>query len=122
MHRQGGAFLISALINDALTLDFVVDSGASDVSVPADVVQTLIRKGLLRKEDFLGSRIYKLADGSMVPSERFTIRTIKVGEKQIENVTANVVGASGPLLLGQSFLTRFNSWSIDNDRGVLSLK
>jgi clan AA aspartic protease (TIGR02281 family) len=121
LHRRGDAFLISALINDVLTLDFVIDSGASDVSVPADVVQTLMRNGTLRKEDFLGSRIYKLADGSMVPSERFTIRTIKVGEREIENVTANVAKASGPLLLGQSFLTHFKSWSIDNDRGVLLL-
>ncbi len=121
LHRRGDGFLISALINDALTLDFIIDSGASDVSVPADVVQTLMRKGSLRKEDFLGSRIYRLADGSMVPSERFTIRTIKVGEREIENVTANVAKASGPLLLGQSFLTRFKSWSIDNDRGVLLL-
>jgi clan AA aspartic protease (TIGR02281 family) len=121
LHRRGDGFLISALINDALTLDFVIDSGASDVSIPADVVQTLMRKGSLREEDFLGSGIYQLADGSMVPSERFTIRTVKVGEIEIENVTANVVKASGPLLLGQSFLTRFKSWSIDNDRGVLLL-
>src|SRR5271166_2824509 len=112
LHRRGDGFLISALINDALTLDFIIDSGASDVSVPADVVQILMGNGSLRKEDFLGSRIYKLADGSMVPSERFTIRTIKVGDTEIGSVTANVGKASGPLLLGQSFLTRFKSWSI----------
>ena len=121
LHRRGDGFLISALINDVLTLDFVIDSGASDVSIPADVVQILMGNGSLRKEDFLGSRIYKLADGSMVPAERFTIRTIKVGDTQIESVTANVGKASGPLLLGQSFLTRFKSWSIDNERGVLLL-
>lgn len=122
LQRRGSEFLISVLINDGLTLDFVIDSGASDVSVPANVVQDLMRKGLLGKEDFLGSRNYKLADGSIVPAERFAIRTMKVGEREVANVTANVVNASGPLLLGQSFLTRFNSWSIDNSRSLLLLK
>jgi predicted aspartyl protease len=96
------------LINDALTLDFIIDSGASDVSIPADVVQTLMRKGSVREEDFLSSGIYQLADGSMVPSERFTIRTIKVGEIEIENVTATLLR-----LLGLCFLDRaFNSLQI----------
>lgn len=121
LHKRGKEFLISALINDTLTLDFVIDSGASDVSIPADVVQTLMRNGSLGKEDFLGSRIYKLADGSMISLETFKIRTIKVGDRVIENVTANIAKTSGPLLLGQSFLTHFKSWSIDYDRGVLSL-
>ena len=54
-------------INDQLTLKFVVDSGASDVSIPANVVSTLMRTGTITDADFLGSETYKLADGSTVP-------------------------------------------------------
>ena len=122
LHRRGKEFLISALINGAVTLDFVIDSGATDVSIPPDVVQTLENNGSLRKGDFLGAQLYTLADGSTISLERFTIHTIKIGDTEIENVTANVAKPSGPLLLGQSFLTHFKSWSIDNDRGVLLLK
>jgi hypothetical protein len=40
----------------------------------------------------------------------------------LENVTASVTAAAGDPLLGQSFLHRFRSWSIDNARGLLVLE
>jgi len=121
LKRQDNTFLIPVVINGSLVLDFIIDSGASDVSIPADVFLTLMRTGTIRNEDFLGSKEYQLADGSTVPSETFMIRTLKVGNRELENVTGSVARVEGSLLLGQSFLTRFRSWSIDNERGVLLL-
>jgi hypothetical protein len=46
---------------------------------------------------------------------------MKVGDQVIENVTASITTVEGSLLLGQSFLGRFSSWSIDNDRLALLL-
>jgi hypothetical protein len=40
MISEGGTFRVPVTINDELTLKFVIDSGAADVSVPADVVMT----------------------------------------------------------------------------------
>jgi clan AA aspartic protease (TIGR02281 family) len=102
-------------------VDFTIDSGATDVTVPADVVSTLIRTGSITKDDFLGERQYQLADGSMVPSPIFLIRSLKVGDKVVENVRASVASPKGSLLLGQSFLSRFNSWSVDNNQRLLFL-
>jgi hypothetical protein len=42
MENVGGVYLVPIRINDTITLDAIVDSGASDVSMPADVVLTLI--------------------------------------------------------------------------------
>ena len=42
LEREGGTYVVPVKINDAITLKFVVDSGATDVSVPADVVSTLL--------------------------------------------------------------------------------
>jgi len=117
-----GTFTVPVLINRAITLNFVVDSGASDVSVPADVVMTLVRTGTLREEDFIGAQTYTLADGSTVPSARFRIRSLTVGGRVVENVTAGIAPVQGALLLGQSFLSRFKSWSIDNAKQALVLK
>jgi predicted aspartyl protease len=39
----------------------------------------------------------------------------------IENVRGSVANVKGDLLLGQSFLSRFKSWSIDNARQALVL-
>ncbi len=110
------------LINGAITLNFVVDSGAADVSIPADVFSTLIRTGTLQKTDLISTKTYTLANGSTVTLPTFRIRSLKIGNRIIENVTGSVAPQEGLLLLGQSFLTRFKSWSIDNVRGALVLQ
>ena len=122
LQKQGGTYVVPVLLNDAITLNFVVDSGAADVSIPADVVSTLIRTGTLKQSDFLGKKTYVLADGSKLPSQTFRIRSMKVGDRMIEKLTGNVAPLQGSLLLGQSFLSRFKSWSIDNDKHVLLLE
>jgi clan AA aspartic protease (TIGR02281 family) len=122
MVRSGGTYGVPVLINKAITLDFVLDSGASDVSIPSDVFGTLVRAGTITKEDIIGSDTYTLADGSRKTSTTFRIRSLKVGPVVLENVKGSVAEDTGPLLLGMSFLSRFKSWSVDNERHVLVLK
>jgi predicted aspartyl protease len=114
MRRVGGINVVPVLINDAITLDFVVDSGATDVTIPANVVSTLVQEGNLNDADFIGQRKYRLADGSTTVLKTFRIRSLKVGDTVVENVTGSVAPAQGFPLLGQSFLRHFRSWSIDN--------
>jgi hypothetical protein len=114
MVESGGIYQVAVLINDTLKLDFIVDSGASDVSIPSDVVLTLIRTGTIKKSDFIGTEKYRLADGSAVESGTFIIRSLKVGDRTVTDVRASIADVNGPLLLGQSFLKRFKSWSQDN--------
>jgi hypothetical protein len=121
MISDGGAFRVPVTINDELTLKFLIDSGAADVSVPADVVMTLVRTGTITDADFLGKQTYTLADGSTIPSQQFVIRSLKVGDKTLENVVGSIAPVAGGLLLGQSFLSRLDKWSIDNRRHELIL-
>jgi predicted aspartyl protease len=118
---EGGTFVVPVRINGAITLNFTIDSGSAHVSIPADVVLTLMRTGAIRHEDFRGSTTYTLADGSTMPSPNFNIRSLTVGGKVLENVTGSVAPVRGGLLLGQSFLSRFKAWSIDNRRQMLIL-
>jgi len=122
MVRDGGVYVVPVLINGAITLDFVVDSGAADVTIPADVVMTLMRTGTLKKTDFLGEQTYTLADGSSAPSQTFRIRSLKIGNRVLENVDGSVSSVKGDLLLGQSFLGRFKTWSVDNSNHSLLLE
>jgi clan AA aspartic protease (TIGR02281 family) len=122
MRRESGTYVVSVVINDAITLNFIVDSGATDVSIPADVVMTLKRTGTLRDADFQGEQRYKLADGSTVPSQTFRIRSLKIGGKIVENVTGSIGSEKSSPLLGQSFLSHFKSWSVDNTKHVLVLE
>src|SRR5207302_9617491 len=68
MQSSGDTYVVPVTVNGAITLGFVVDSGASDVSVPADVVLTLMRAGTITNNEFLGKKTYELADGSSLPS------------------------------------------------------
>ncbi len=81
----------------------------------------MLRTGTLRESDLLGEETYVLADGSRHVSRAFRIRSLKVGEQILTDVIGSVAPTEGSLLLGQSFLQRFRSWSIDNARGVLLL-
>jgi clan AA aspartic protease (TIGR02281 family) len=122
LKMDGGTFVVPVQINGTMTLDFIIDSGAADVSVPADVVSTLMRAGAIREPEFIGENTYVLADGSKTKSPTFTIRTLRVGNTVLENVRGSVASSQGSLLLGQSFLNRFKSWSIDNTKQELLLE
>jgi uncharacterized protein/predicted aspartyl protease len=117
----GNVFRVPVHVNGAITLSFVLDSGASDVLIPADVVGTLIRAGTLSDEDLIGSATYGLADGSKVRGDQFRLREVRLGNHVVRNVVASMGPVNGDLLLGQSFLSRFGTWAIDNVRHVLIL-
>jgi len=122
LKASGDTFAVPVEINGVMTLDFFMDSGASDVTLPADVFSTLKRTGTIKESDVVGERTYLLADGSERQSTTFTIRSLRVGDMIVENVRASVPPVQGPLLLGQSFLKRFKSWSIDNATQELLLE
>jgi clan AA aspartic protease (TIGR02281 family) len=122
LRNHDGTLVVPVLINNTMTVPFTIDSGASDVSISTDILNKLMQSGSISRADFLGKQTYHLADGSTVASETFRIHSLKVGDREVKDVTGSVTNDTDGLLLGQSFLTRFRSWSIDNQRQVLLLK
>lgn len=118
---ENGTFSVPVMINEAITLNFVLDSGASDVEIPADVVLTLARAGTISPDDLGQSVDVYLADGSKSTMKTITIRSLKVGNAELHNIEADISSANGTLLLGQSFLRQFKSWSVDNTAKTLNL-
>jgi hypothetical protein len=114
-----GTLQVPVVINGKISLNFTIDSGATDVSIPATVFSALIRGGTVSSQEFLDKRMYKLADGSGEISQRFRIRSLRVGKLEVRDVIASVGDSGGLPLLGQSFLSRLKSWSIDNERQAL---
>ena len=121
MQPHAGGYLISGRVNGAVSVDFVLDTGATDVLIPDEVAGALARAGALTAGDFIGTRTYVLADGSRVPSKRVMLREVQVGDQRVANVTASIGPARSQPLLGQSFLSRFPSWLLDNERHALVL-
>ncbi|HXW74130.1 MAG TPA: retropepsin-like aspartic protease [Steroidobacteraceae bacterium] len=121
LQLEGGTYVVPVLLNHKIIRSFTIDSGSADVSIPEEVFTLLIRSGTVAQQDLLDTRRYRLADGSEQTSRRFLIRSLRVGNVELRDVVASVVPEGGELLLGQSFLSRLSSWSIDNDRHTLAL-
>ena len=117
--REGGVLVLPVQINHSITLNFTIDSGASDVLIPQDVFSTLSRTGTITSKDMLASGTYELADGTRHQSRRFRIRSLEIGGLELKGITASVAPAGGSLLLGQSFLSHLPGWSIDNRSELL---
>ena len=112
---RSGNYSLPVNINDtALTIDFVLDTGASDVRVPADTFNTLMASSSVTQSDLGEVENYRLADGSVSKSRRFTIKLLRAGNGWAKGVQASVSNVGSTPLLGQSFLNMFESWSIDN--------
>lgn len=114
-----GAFVVSVVLNGVMTGKFIVDSGSADVSIPEDMASTLMRSGTMTDADLLGSKTYLLADGSKVPSKIYRLASLRIGGMVMQNVTVRVAAEKSSLLLGQSFLSRLKSWSMDNAHQVM---
>ena len=119
MEPHAGAFVIPVVLNDVITAKFIVDSGSADVSIPEEVALTLLKSGTMTGADLIGNKTYMLADGSLVPSKIYRLASLRIGEMVMSNVTVRVAAAKSSLLLGQSFLSRLRSWSMDNARQVM---
>lgn len=120
--RMGGVFVLPATVNGASTAYFIVDSGAANVQIPEELAEEMRRNGTLTEADSLGQRRFTLADGSGLQQRIVRLRSIRIGERTMENVMASVSPARSRALLGQSFLRRLSSWKIDNVRNSIEFE
>jgi clan AA aspartic protease (TIGR02281 family) len=119
---KNGILVAPVVLNNSFKLNFFVDSGATDVSIPADLFAAMRRSGAVADADITGSRNFVNADGETSKSTTFILRSLKIGTIEVSRVEASVAPQKAPLLLGQSFLKRFKSWSIDNATHELVLR
>ena len=121
-HRRAGVFVLPAVLNGNVETYFVVDSGASNVQIPQEIADELTRKGTLGPGDFLGDRGFTVADGRKLVQKTIRLRSIRVGNRTMDNVLAAIGAPHSQALLGQSLLRRLNWWKIDNVRNAIELE
>ncbi|MBF0295845.1 MAG: retroviral-like aspartic protease family protein [Magnetococcales bacterium] len=92
----GDAYIVKIRINNNMEIDAILDTGASVVSLPEDVVLWLRRSGTLKPNDYLGKGKVSIADGSVKDSKEYLIRYLRVGDMEVRNVIAlEIVGEKG---------------------------
>lgn len=106
LRSEGGTMFASVVIDGQHTHEMVVDSGASLISLPAQLAaQCGIQASPSDPTIILG-----LADGSQIPGKLVTIQSVRVGRFTAENVPCAILGpqaVNAEPLLGMSFLENF---------------
>lgn len=114
MTKSGSVYKIPAEINDVLKVDFLLDTGASDVFISPEIALTLMRTGTLSDKDYLGSSVYSFANGKTESCKKYKLKKLKIGSKEIRDVECAVANdIIGDMLLGQSFLQKLGGFEID---------
>lgn len=122
MKQSGGVYLIPALVNES-NMDFIFDTGASDITISQVEALFLYRQGTLTDDDFIGVQKYQIADGSISEGSIINLKTVQIGNKVLYNVKASIIhNTSAPLLLGQSALNQFGQITIDYNNSQITLE
>lgn len=117
----GNTFKVPCTIN-GLRMNFILDTGASDVSISKATAQYMFDQGYLRREDIEGFSRYSTADGDISVGMDITLRKVNFGGYELKDVKASVVDSDqAPLLLGQSVLSRLGRIQIDYDNSLLTI-
>jgi len=117
----GVAYKVKITIGN-LNKYFTLDSGASDVIISTEFERELLLEGLIGKENYIRDDYYELADGSIVKCRRLIINNVGIGKFKVNNVIMAVISSESTLLLGKSFLDKFDNWSIENENSTLYLE
>ncbi len=118
---SNGVTKVDCTIN-GLSLNFVFDTGASDVTISQTEANFMFKNGYLKDNDVIGLQLYQTADGNISIGTTINLRQINFGGLELNNVRASVVrNQNAPLLLGRSVLQRLGKIEIDNQKRVLKI-
>lgn len=120
MIERGGVYYIPCKINGK-KMEFIFDTGASDITMSLTEALFLFKQGALTDDDFLGIQQYQIANGEIEEGTVVNLKTVEIGNHKLYNVQASIVhNMQAPLLLGQSALNKFGKISIDyNNKEIL---
>lgn len=119
MDYENGVYKIPCQVN-GIPMKFILDTGASDVSISLTEASFLSKQGLLNKDDIIGSVEYQIANGEIKEGTKIVLREINIDGLILKNVKANIVHAqNAPLLLGQSAISKLGTIQIEGNKLVI---
>lgn len=114
--RAGTLMLVDAMLNDQLEVPFLVDTGASAVSIPDAVARRL---GVRIDADT--PRLTVQTAGGVVAEPLIRLDSVQLGGARVEQVDALVNSSMEVGLLGGSFFNNF-VYQVDAAAGVITLR
>ncbi len=113
MRKESGVYYIPCKINN-LPMEFIFDTGASNVSISLSAAIYMFENGYLNKND-IGEKIYfSIANGDIAEGTNINIRELSIAGIKLFNVEASIVHElKAPLLLGNSVISRLGNISLN---------
>lgn len=119
MRKEGGVYLVPITVN-GLNLDFIFDTGASNISLSSAEAMVMLRQGQITQDDIVGQQQFQDATGGVSVGTIVLLRTVQIGDITLENVEASIVdNIQAPLLLGQTALAKFGKVTIDYNHNTI---
>jgi len=116
INKVDGLFKIPCKIN-GVTMDFIFDTGATDVSISITEAMFLIKQGLLKSTDIIGENKYMIANGTIESGSVINLKKIEIDGITLENVKATVVNnMKAPLLLGMNAISRMGKVELSENK------
>jgi clan AA aspartic protease (TIGR02281 family) len=112
--RRGDMMVVDVTLNDRVTAPFLVDTGASDVSIPEELARRL---GVRIGPD-TPYRRYATANG-VIAQPLITLDSVQAGEARLEQVRASISSTMEVGLLGGAFFNNF-TFQIDPAANVIA--
>ena len=119
MRKEGGVYLVPIKVN-GLKLDFIFDTGASNICLSSAEAMVMIRQGQITENEIVGEQQFQDATGGVSVGTIVILRNVQIGDIVLENVEATVVdNIQAPLLLGQTALAKFGKVTIDYNNNTI---
>ncbi len=99
---------------------YLFDTGATDLIIDREIERELLLNGIIRREDYLGTQPYFLADNTLVEAQMVRIDGLVIGDYTVDNVVVAIFD-NGALLCGKSLLDKFKKWEFDGESKTLIL-
>jgi clan AA aspartic protease (TIGR02281 family) len=113
--REGTVMWVEAVVNERHRVPFLIDTGASGVSIPADVVR---RIGIPVRSDT--PRVTVSTANGMVRYPLVKVDSIQLGAARVNGLEATVNPTMNIGLLGGSFFNNYR-YSVDTAASVITL-
>ena len=121
MKREGGISIIPCKVN-GLNLNFIFDTGASNVSLSMTEATFMLKNGYLSESDILGTNKFSDATGKISEGVIINLKEIEIAGLKLYNVKASIVtNNKAPLLLGQSAIGKLGKIQLDLEQNTLTI-
>lgn len=119
--RGSGTYEVSCKVND-LKLNFIFDTGASEISISQTEALFMLKNDYLSEADIKGKGKYMDANGDISVGTKIMLKKVEIGGLVLKNVSASVVNnKNAPLLFGQSALSKYGKIIIDNKKNEITI-